>query len=168
MNSGAKKRDSDRAGCTGYVADHLLLHAGALTRLLAREAPCEMTRTEAGVLFTLSRGPRRITELAELEGLAQPTVTLLVKKLEQRGLVERDRHTSDGRVVVLSLTKAGEAALEDFRARLSAALRRGMDSMSDREIAELHAATEALGTFVDVLAQPPGAPVPSAARSSTG
>ncbi|MDX6642655.1 MAG: hypothetical protein QOD76_617 [Solirubrobacteraceae bacterium] len=138
-----------------YVADHLLLHAGLLTRLLVRETASEITRTEAGVLFTLSRGPRRITELAELEGLAQPTVTLLVRRLEQQGWVKRDRPADDGRVVLLSLTRAGEAALEEFRAKVSAALRADMGGMSDQQLAALETATEALGTLVDVLQQAP-------------
>jgi DNA-binding MarR family transcriptional regulator len=138
-----------------YVADHLLLHAGLLTRLLIRETGSEVTRTEAGVLFTLSRGPRRITELAELEGLAQPTVTLLVKKLEQQGWVKRDRPADDGRVVLLSLTGAGRTALDGFQAEVSAAFRADMDAMSDEQLSALESATETLGELVDVLQQPP-------------
>jgi DNA-binding MarR family transcriptional regulator len=155
MNSPAAKANTDRAERIDYVADHLLLHAGALTRLLIKESGSETTRTEAGVLFTLSRGPRRITELSELEGLAQPTVTLLVKRLEQQGWVKRDRLADDGRVVLLSLTGAGRAALNEFRAKVSAALRADMDAMSGRQIAALETATEALGTLVDILQQAP-------------
>src|SRR5437588_10727312 len=106
MTAVSTRSGSARAERMDYVADHLLLHAGLLTRLLIKESASEMTRTEAGVLFTLSRGPRRITELAELEGLAQPTVTQLVRRLEQQGWVERDRPPDDGRVVLLSLTRA--------------------------------------------------------------
>jgi DNA-binding MarR family transcriptional regulator len=138
-----------------YVADHLLLHAGALIRLLVKEANSEITRTEAGVLFTLSRGPRRITELAELEGLAQPTVTLLVKRLEQQGWIERDRPAHDGRVVLLSLTRAGRAALDQFRAEVTVPLRARLKAMSADQIVALQTATEALGTLVDLLQQAP-------------
>jgi DNA-binding MarR family transcriptional regulator len=155
MNAVAAKPDTDRAQRVDYVADHLLLHAGLLTRLLVKETASEITRTEAGVLFTLSRGPRRITELAELEGLAQPTVTLLVRRLEQQGWVKRDRPADDGRVVLLSLTGAGRAALNEFRARVSAALRADMDGMSDQQLAGLETATDALGTLVEGLQQAP-------------
>src|SRR5947208_2615064 len=65
------RSDTARAARMDYVADHLLLHAGLLTRLLIKESASEMTRTESGVLFTLSRGPRLFTDLAELAGLAQ-------------------------------------------------------------------------------------------------
>jgi DNA-binding MarR family transcriptional regulator len=55
----------------------------------------ELSRTEVGLLNTLSTGPRRITELAELEGLAQPTMTSLVKQLEQQaGCVASGRPTT--------------------------------------------------------------------------
>ena len=161
MAAVSTRSSSARAERMDYVADHLLLHAGLLTRLLIKESASEMTRTEAGVLFTLSRGPRRITELAELEGLAQPTVTLLVRRLERQGWVKRDRPPDDGRVVLLSLTRAGETALAEFRAKVSAALRADMDGMSDRQLAALETATEALGTLVDVLQQ---APRPAHAR----
>jgi DNA-binding MarR family transcriptional regulator len=159
MNPVATRLDTDRAERMDYVADHLLLHAGLLTRLLVKETASEISRTEAGVLFTLSRGPRRITELAELEALAQPTMTLLVRRLEQRGWVKRDRVADDGRVVLLSLTRAGRAALNEFRAQVSAALRADMSGMSDQQLAALETATEVLGTLVDVLQQaPPSVP----------
>jgi DNA-binding MarR family transcriptional regulator len=155
MNPVATRSGADRSRRIDYVADHLLLHTGALTRLLIKESASEITRTEAGVLFTLSRGPRRITELAELEGLAQPTVTLLAKRLEQQGWIERERHAGDGRVVVLSLTPAGRATLQDFLAQVTGALRADMDLMSDEQVAALEAATEALGTLVDVIQRAP-------------
>jgi DNA-binding MarR family transcriptional regulator len=154
MDSWTAKTDANRGGRIDYVADHLLLHAGALVRLLVRESAGEITRSEAGVLFTLGRGPRRITELAELEGLAQPTMTALVKRLERQGCVKRERPADDGRVVLLSLTRDGEAALEAFRAQVGAAVRADLDGMPDQQIAALEAATRALGTLVDVLQAP--------------
>ena len=154
MNLGATDSNSDRVGRIDYVADHLLLHAGLLVRLLVRESGSGMTRSEAGVLFTLSRGPRRITELAELEGLAQPTMTALVKRLERRGCVKRERPADDGRVVLLSLTPAGTAALEAFQAEIGEAVRADMSAMTDQQVAALEAATRALGALVDVLQAP--------------
>jgi DNA-binding MarR family transcriptional regulator len=134
-----------------YVASHLLGHVAVLTRLLVRQVRPDVSRTEAGVLRTLADAPRRITELAELEGLAQPTMTLLVQRLEQRGWIQRERHAGDGRVVLVSLTDAGRTTLEAFRAQVLAALRSQLDAMPDEQIAELEAATETLGALVDEL-----------------
>jgi DNA-binding MarR family transcriptional regulator len=81
----------------------------------------ELSRTEAIVLNTLRDGPRRITELAGLEGLAQPTATLPLKRLEELGLIKRKRQADDGPVVLVSPGPAGIRALEDFRGRLPTA-----------------------------------------------
>src|SRR5436189_3989276 len=105
-----------------YVASHLVGHVALLTRLLVRQVGPDISRTEAGVLRTLAGAPRRITELAELEGLAQPTMTLLVQRLEQHGWVRRERHADDGRVVLVSLTQEGRRTLEGFRAQVLDAL----------------------------------------------
>jgi len=151
MNRTAHDPSALRAERVEYVAGHLLGHTALLTRLLVRQVRPDVSRTEAGVLRTLTDAPRRITELAELEGLAQPTMTLLVQRLEQRGWVERNRHPGDGRAVLVSLTDAGSAALEGFRTQVLAALRSQLDAMPDEEIAELEAATETLGSLVDTL-----------------
>jgi DNA-binding MarR family transcriptional regulator len=157
MTPAATKPNAIREDRIDDVADHLLVHAAVLTRLLIKQIPGEISRTDAGVLNTLTGGPRRITELAELEGLAQPTMTLLVQRLEQRGWVTRECHADDGRVVPVSITKAGRATLEQFRAQVGAALRVHMDAMSDAQIAALETTTEALGSLVDVIQGGPAA-----------
>ena len=151
MTPRATTRGAVREERVDQVAGHLLPRAAALTRLLLKEVRADISRTEAGVLGTLIAGPRRITELAELEGLAQPTMTLLVQRLEQRGWVKRGCHADDGRVVLVSLTDPGRARLEEFRAQVGAALRVHMDAMSDEQIAALETATTSLGSLVDVL-----------------
>ena len=135
------------------IAQALPHRAARLNRLLWRHSDGALTRTEAGVLSTLSDGPRRVTELADLEGLAQPTVTVLVGKMESAGLVQRERDASDGRVVLVSITEAGRVALERLRAQYREVLHERMASMSDEEVAALRAATDALGALVEALQQ---------------
>ncbi len=138
-----------------HVSAHLVRRASLLLRLFARQVSTGLSRTEAGLLSTLSGGPRRITALAELEGLAQPTMTLLVKRLEEQGLVTRKRQADDGRVVLVSLTEAGTAALAEYRARASAALRSYLAEMSDAQVETLAAAAEALDALIGLLQRPP-------------
>ena len=52
-----------------------------------------------------------VTELAERMQLAQSTVTELVSRAEEAGLVEREPSESDGRVAHLRLTREGERRL---------------------------------------------------------
>jgi DNA-binding MarR family transcriptional regulator len=144
----------NRSDLIDHVSKQLLPDAGLLVRLLLRELGGELSRTEAGLLSTLGGGPRRITDLAELEGLAQPTMTTLVKQLEQRGLVRRDRQADDGRVVLVRLTDNGAAALEDYRARARELLGSYLAEIPDQQVEALAAATDALSQLVALLQRP--------------
>jgi len=143
----------DRSQQAEFISSQLLARSGLLARLLAKQLHGPLSRSEASLLNTASGTPRRITELAELEGLAQPTTTLLVKRLEQDGLVTRERQADDGRVVVVRLTDTGLAALEDYRAQASAALGKYLTKMPDSQIEQLAAATKTLAQLVTVLQQ---------------
>ena len=134
-----------------YVASELLPRAALLTRLIIRQLGGELSRTELGLLKTLGGGSRRITELAELEGLAQPTITILIKQLEEQGLVTRTRQSDDGRVVLVSLTDSGNVALEDYRGKLRAVLGGHLAEISDEQVEALATATETLAQLVDLL-----------------
>jgi DNA-binding MarR family transcriptional regulator len=52
-----------------------------------------------------------VTELADRLQLAQSTVTELVRRAEETGLVERERSDVDGRIAYLRLTPEGERRL---------------------------------------------------------
>jgi DNA-binding MarR family transcriptional regulator len=52
-----------------------------------------------------------VTELSERLQLAQSTVTELVRRAEETGLVEREQSDADGRVAHLRLTEEGERRL---------------------------------------------------------
>jgi DNA-binding MarR family transcriptional regulator len=52
-----------------------------------------------------------VTELAEQLQLAQSTVTELVSRAEEIGLIARERSTEDGRIAYLRLTPDGEQRL---------------------------------------------------------
>ena len=146
----------NRSDQIDYVSERLPSAVGLLTRLLVRELGGELSRTEVGLLKTLSGGPRRITELAELEGLAQPTMTSLVKQLEQQGLVRRERQADDGRVVLVHLTDGGAVALEDYLARVRELLGSYLAEIPDEQVEALAAATDAIAQLVALLQQPPG------------
>jgi DNA-binding MarR family transcriptional regulator len=137
-----------------YIAEHLLTRSAILVRLLVKQVRSrEISRTEMQVLSILSEGPRRITELAELEGVAQPTMTLLVKRLEDNGWTQREGLPGDGRVVMISLTEAGSAAQRKFRAQFLAAMRADLHELSDEQLHALAAATQTLDSFVEDLQQ---------------
>lgn len=157
MTSSASQPEStssERAEAIELVASTLLGRANRLIRLLMRSGQHELSRTEAGVLSTLTEGRRRITELAATEALAQPTVTQLVDKLEGRGLVLRGRSGDDGRVVLVEISPLGREQLEGLRAEIRASMREALAELPDTELTELVHASETLGTLIEKL-QPP-------------
>jgi DNA-binding MarR family transcriptional regulator len=147
----------DRATAIEQVASTLLGRAARLTRLLMRSGAHDLSRTEMGVLSTLSDGPRRITQLAQTEALAQPTVTQLVDKLEGRGLVARERSGEDARVVIVKATAAGLERLEAVRAEIRANMREALVDLPDAELTELIHAAETLGGLIETLQPAPDA-----------
>ena len=141
----------DRAESIDLVAGTLLGRAARLTRLLMRSGAHKLSRTEDGVLSTLSDGPRRITELAQTEALAQPTVTQLVDKLEGRGLVSRARSGKDARVVNVEVTPKGTEVFEEVRGEIRANMREALIDLPDAELIELAHAAETLGGLLETL-----------------
>jgi DNA-binding MarR family transcriptional regulator len=59
-----------------------------------------------------------VGELVERLGLAQSTVTELVNRAENAGLLERERSAADGRVAHVRLTREGERLLLKAFSRL--------------------------------------------------
>jgi DNA-binding MarR family transcriptional regulator len=133
------------------VAQTLPERSARMTRRLVQQIPLPLSRTELSLLTTLEDGPRRVTAIAETERLAQPTVTLLVKGLEARGLLSRERDPADGRAVLVKLTEAGRETLGAARAELRQALRVHLSALSHDQVLALASASDALVPLIEAL-----------------
>jgi DNA-binding MarR family transcriptional regulator len=110
-----------------------------------RRGPREMSLTSLATLATLDRtGPRRITDLAVIQGVAQPSMTVLVTTLERSGLVERRGDPADRRVALVALTTTGAELLRAQRRAGAAALIQLIDKLPADEAATLAAAIPTL------------------------
>jgi DNA-binding MarR family transcriptional regulator len=138
------------------LAVTLVQQSSLLSRLVFARLDVELTRSEASLLARLEAGPERITALAELDGLAQPTVTLLVKRLEGNGLVGRERPLKDGRVVLVSLTAAGRRALELVRRRYRERLRACLADLPSQDVAALERGIGAMESLIERLQREDG------------
>jgi DNA-binding MarR family transcriptional regulator len=147
----ASKSSTRRDRAVDVVAEQLLPRASLITRLLSRKRTTGVSRADAGILSALDHGPQRVTELAQGQALAQPTVTQLVARLEDEGLVARGKHPDDGRVVLVSITDAGRAALAGLRDEYRAVLREHLAGRSDDEVLALASATDLLQEVIDAL-----------------
>ncbi|MFC6018539.1 MarR family winged helix-turn-helix transcriptional regulator [Plantactinospora solaniradicis] len=95
----------------------------AITRLNRRVRQTrpvgDLTATQLSALTSLElAGALTPRELADTERVQPPTMTKIVAKLEERGLVQRTPHPTDGRQVILAATDSGRTVLAQFdRAR---------------------------------------------------
>lgn len=76
----------------------------------------DLTYPQFLVLLTLHRSPTAtVSELGTAMHLDSGTLSPLLQRLEARDLLARERRRADERVVHVSLTDAGRAALSDVR-----------------------------------------------------
>jgi DNA-binding MarR family transcriptional regulator len=116
-----------------------------LAACVVRWARRDMSLTSLGTLATLdSAGPQRITDLARMEGVAQPSMTVLVGTLERDGLVARRGDPADKRVVLIELTTAGTDLVRGRRRTDAQAFAQLIEKLPANEAAALLAALPAL------------------------
>lgn len=88
----------------------LLTRAELLYSRLSEES--QLSRAQLSIMMTLeSLGPCRINQLAQAEAIRMPTASNAVHHLEDAGMVERVRDTSDRRGVRVELTNKGKEEL---------------------------------------------------------
>src|SRR4051794_178486 len=133
------------------IAEALPRRATDISRLFIAHTSLDISRTEIGVLRALSDRPRRITELAALEGVSQPGITMLVNRLEARGWVGRETDPSDARAVLVTLTRSGRQVFDGLRAEYRALLHEEMATLPDRDVAALARAVEILDGLIERL-----------------
>ncbi len=103
------------------------------------------------VLAELQRTPGiRVTELARALAVHQSTVSNLLERLEERGLVQRVRSAKDARNVLLSLTAAGNAVIARAPMPLEGVLPNALRSLPAAELAQLKVLLESLARHMKV------------------
>lgn len=107
------ERGAAAAPLAGSLRDAIM----RLNRRLRQARPVgDLTMSQISALTTLGlAGALSPREMAEHERVQPPTMTKIIAKLEDRGLVQRTPHPTDGRQVVLQATEAGRAAVVEHR-----------------------------------------------------
>lgn len=74
----------------------------------------DVSETQWRVLRSLyERGEMEAQDLAHVSAVMAPSLTRMLKVLEERGLLETTRHPKDGRRVVISLSAKGRTFMEE-------------------------------------------------------
>jgi DNA-binding MarR family transcriptional regulator len=122
----------------------LISLAGRVVRWAPNEG-FDMSLAAARVMARLlDSGPMRISDLAAREHCSQPTISNHVQRLERAGLVGRSGHSTDGRVSVIRITKAGEAELKNMRQIIGQNLTPALGALSDADREALRAGLEVM------------------------
>ena len=117
----------------------------AARRIRAERGGAGLADPQYTVLLWLNkRGPLTPGQLADLERIQPPSMTRTVNCLADLGLVAKAPHPTDGRQVVVTLTDAGEAEVEETRRRRNVWLAGQLEAMAPDERRVLADATELL------------------------
>lgn len=101
--------ERDVTDCVGELLDQAMdLTARFLT---------DRTNLSASAGYAINRvrheGPLRLTSLAVKEGISQPSMTQLIKRLEAQGLVARLADPEDGRAALIGITRHGQEVIDE-------------------------------------------------------
>ncbi|MCR5527701.1 MAG: MarR family transcriptional regulator [Saccharofermentans sp.] len=100
--------------------------------------PLGLTYTQYIVLMVLwEHRSVNVGQLGATLLLDAGTLTPLLKRMEQAGLVTRARSAEDERVTIVTITKKGEALKEKCK-DIPLAMSQGNDRLTDKEKAELY------------------------------
>jgi DNA-binding MarR family transcriptional regulator len=118
-----------------------------LNRRLRQARPMgDLTMTQLSALTSLElAGALTPRELAEVERVQPPTLTRIVAKLEERGLVRRSPHPTDGRQVILAASETGRAVVAETRRVRDEWLATRLGGLTPQERDTLGRAAEILG-----------------------
>ena len=114
-------------------------------RVRQTRAVGDLTSSQLSALTSLQlAGALTPRELADVERVQPPTMTRIVGKLEERGLVARTPHPTDGRQVILSATEQGRAMYAQFERVRNEWLAEQLAALSDEDREVLVRAAEIL------------------------
>src|SRR5687768_16687964 len=144
MQTIASKQDS------AELPARLRLSIARMARRMRQEAGDELSPSMTAALATIERhGPLAPSRLAELERIKRPTVTRVLQRLEEEGLVERSADPTDRRSAVVCVTREGTALLKKLRSRKNAYLAKRLRELPDEDIQALERAAGVLESLLD-------------------
>ncbi|NPV75447.1 MAG: MarR family transcriptional regulator [Anaerolineae bacterium] len=132
----------------------LLYRIGSAIRrnMRAELANLNLTMAQFGALHCLMKHPDGLTvsDLAESTHQVAPTVTGILNRLEERGLVLRKRNPNDRRHQLVSITPEGERTLQIFFERRHQQIGQSLARLSEEDRKQLF---RLLNQFLSVMVE---------------
>ncbi|GGG94481.1 MarR family winged helix-turn-helix transcriptional regulator [Silvibacterium dinghuense] len=114
-----------------------------IRRLRAATASHELSLTESTVLARLEQhGPMTTAELARIESMKPQSMGATVAALEERELLQRTPHPTDGRQLLISLTAKGGETRRALKAAKRSWIASAISQLPKEEQETLFAAAE--------------------------
>lgn len=134
----------------GAEADALRMAITRTARRLRQEAGSGLSPTVLATLASIERH-KVVTpgELAEIENVQRPTITRVVTRLAEAGLIERREDPEDRRSSLISVSEAGHRYLDEHRSRKSAWLADLIEEMPAEDADTLARAAEILSAALE-------------------
>lgn len=128
----ATNRDESQAALLRTYLDSVTLSEALQTQIWHA---AELTLVQVRVMRRLAKQPQSLGHLGTELALAPPSMTRLADRLEERGLIKRQRDIDDRRKVVATLTDAGKQLLSAIPFLDGTAIRVAVERMkpADRE-----------------------------------
>jgi len=121
------------------LAAELRLAVTRLARVLRQRAEVGVTPSMLSALTSIERlGPVTLGKLAAAEQVQPPSMTAIVARLEESGMVVRETDPEDRRVARVRVSPDGKRLLDRTRSRKTAYLARALRTLSaeDRDVLE--------------------------------
>jgi DNA-binding MarR family transcriptional regulator len=119
-------------------------------RMRTQRAVDSMSDGQFAVLAALFiHGPHTLSELADRERVSAPAMNRTVNCLQDAGYTSRSADESDGRKVVIDLTDAGRAVVDETARRRDAWVEEALAELEPEERETLARAAEIMGRMVN-------------------
>jgi len=141
--SAAQRAASTTTTARSEVIDATVEHVGELMRLrraqmAARPCPREVNLPQFWILMMLREGSQAtMRSIADALEITPSSLTAIIDRLEQNGLVTRTRDHEDRRVVHIERTSQGERIVEEMVGLQQQHMRELLEQLSKDEVAAL-------------------------------
>jgi len=107
------------------------------------------TLPQLSVISVLTKnGEQKVSDISEKMGLSNSTVSGILDRLEQKGIIERKRNKDDRRVVKIYLVKGSQQICREFHRKREEYFAHLLKKLSEQEISDIIKGLEILNRVI--------------------